>query len=159
MRARKGFISTAFAVIIALMLGMTAMYAVKLGAMVVREETRMTEEMQRSLYPIAWSTTNFVLESMMEAYANPSAALSQQVRKVFLSGDSPVSPISTDIITFAVPIPSGNDTFWISCDVKVEGRIESPRVKTRAYANRYGSIEVKGFLSPDISGNYTIVWR
>jgi hypothetical protein len=158
MKARKGFIATSFAVLFALLLGMTAMYAIGLGVQTSKEEARMIEEMQYSLYPIAWSTTNFVLESLRDAYNDQSDLDSQKIAKIFLSGDFTTSPFSIDV-TFTVPVGAGS----VSCNVKVEGRSGAPRVKTRAFTDRYSSVEVQGFLSPDHLGVYpdtwSIVWR
>ena len=164
MKARKGFIATSFAVLFALLLGMVAMYAVGLGVQTTKEEARMTEEMEHSLYPIAWSTANFVLESLRDAYNNPTAPGSQAVADTFLRGSLSNTPVSTDVVTLAVPVGDAGSLFWVSCDVRVDGVVGTTtalRVKSRAYAAKYSSIEVKGFLSPDVSGlgGYTIIWR
>ena len=167
MKARKGFVATVFAVLIALLLGVVGMYAISLGDRTSREEARMSLQTQRSYYPIAWSTTKFVLESLKEAYEVNQAGGTPDadVVAIFLSGDINFSPVSPDIIRvppFTFKVGTGNSAFDVMCNVQVEGRSKALRVKTSVYdaTSTYASFDVKGFLSPDHTGtDWTIIWR
>ena len=150
MKARKGFIATTFAVLFALLLGMVAMYAIKLGVMTTREEARMTEDTERSVYPIAWSITNALLHHLKDNI-----------------GD--ISNINADNLLFTVSADLGiKHDVTVSCDIggsKAGGiRVTtgaSLRTPDEVIAKGLLSHDViiRGFLSPDISGNYTIIWR
>ena len=165
MKARKGFIATLLAVMVAMILLLTSAYLISMGVGTVREEARITEETQRSLYPVAWSTTNFVLLSLKDAYMSPTLPRSLQTAAVFLDGNINTSPISTDIVSFTVKVgPDSNllDVF-VSCDVtgSAAGRI---KVESTARTYRPGwneRITSVGILSKDVTdpSGWKIVWR
>lgn len=66
MRAKRGFLSTIIAVTVSLFLLLTSAYVMSLSVNTVREEAWTTSNLQRSLYPIAWSTVNFVAQSLLD---------------------------------------------------------------------------------------------
>jgi hypothetical protein len=163
MQARKGFILTLFAVSIALLLLVTSVYLIQIGIVVVKEEARMTEEEQGSLYPIAWSTTNLVLQSLKGAFdgSDPAAG---DVMKVFLGSDVLSGQINPAEAPFTVDVGPVGKPFVVSCSVKVSGDIGSViNVATTANADRYGKYTVRGALSKDkdLSGadDWKIIWR
>ena len=153
MKARKGFIATTFAVLFAVALGIVAMYAVSLGLQTTKEETRMTEDMERSVYPIAWSVTNAMLHHLKDKLEN-----------------DPGITISADNHIFTVPASPGgikNDV-TVSCDVGgsrsigvrvTTGASLRPQVDVESSGLLSRDVIVRGFLYPDSSGNYTIIWR
>jgi len=138
-KARKGFVATTIAVVVALFLIMTSIYAISLGVGTLREERWMTEQAQRSLYPIAWSATNVVLQH-----------LRNNIGIVNISGGSH---------SFDVKVGSENTSFdlVVSCDVS--GSSSSViRVTTGVSAGTLGEVIVRGFLSKDVP-DWKIVWR
>ena len=166
MKARKGFVGTFLAVTIALFLFITSAYAIAIGVQTTRQEARITSDMERSLYPLAWSTTNLVLQSLKPAFEADD--YTGDASMFFFGGD--LENLSSDLlpITFGIPRVA-------SCDVTLFGDRETGiRVSSTAYNLRgvsgervasggvYRSVTVKGRLYLDDSvspGEWKIEWR
>ena len=155
MKARKGFIYTAFALLIALFLALASAYLLQLGAWTLKEEARMTLETDYSLYPLAWSTTNYVLQSLKGVYEGDTAPHFNDAKTVFLNGVT--SAVSSDL-TFTVQIGSAGNPLFVSCDVKLTGNSSKINVESKAYAVGYGAVTVKGSLKNESTG-WAILWR
>ena len=64
MRKRKGFIGAILAVTVSLFLFLTSAYLLDLMTSTLEQEAWLNSRLERSIYPIAWSATYFVLESL-----------------------------------------------------------------------------------------------
>ena len=114
MKIRKGFIGTVLVAIISLFLLITSAYVLDLSAQTVREQGWTTDNTNRSLYPLAWSAANFVLQSLYEEAPDFEGTASN----IFLSTDVGKNP-RTEPITFI--IPQENPSKDIYCEIKLWG--------------------------------------
>jgi len=155
MKTRKGFVGTVFAVVVALFLLLTSAYVFNLGFQNINEETWITSNMERSLYPIAWSTTNFVLHSLRDEAPDFTGNAS----KVFLSSDASGNPVFGAKNT----IPWFDVGGVASCEVTVlGGKVSGFYVYCTASSDIDGIHRrktVRGLLSPDVSPDWKVVWR
>ena len=115
------------------------------------EEIWTARNMQRSLYPIAWSATNFVLHTLSADSAIPGFADSFfRASEEFSipAGAIPVSPLFVGAI---------------SCDIRVIGNMTNGfLVRSTAITERDGArheMTVSGLLSPVPPDGWTIEWR
>ena len=162
MKARKGFVGTLFAVTIALVLTIISGYVLGIAMQTIRQEAWVTLDTQRSLYPVAWSVTNYVLQSLrpvFDAYeANPAFPFNDDVSMVFFNGN----PANlSDPITIEFDIPG-----VAFCVVTLFGdKSTGIRVSSTASNERDGiskSRTVKGLLYPYVTGGareWRIIWR
>ena len=147
MKARKGFIATVLAVVIALFLLVTSIYAIRVGMMTVREETNMTLEAQRSLYPIAWSITNAVLQHLRDK--NGGIVGNGETYKFTIKAGSETNPFNVTV----------------SCDVYGDSSVI--RVTTGVSARTLADVSARGLVSGDViargsvsaADGWAIVWR
>ena len=169
MKARKGFIYTAFALLIALFLSLAAAYLLQLGSWTLKEEARMTQETERSLYPLAWSTTNYVLQSLKEVYVTGDATL--PAARVFLDGNLSVGNPEPVKFTVPLPLPLGSVTDPnVYFKVTLTGGASKINVESIAdvednydvnVAGGLRSVTVRGALKRDAShtDGWAIIWR
>jgi hypothetical protein len=155
MKARKGFVATMLAVAVSLFLVLVSAYVFSLAIQTVREEAWSTSNMTRSLYPIAWSTTYFVLNSLSNDYPHFTGDAS----RVFLNRNSS-----------SQPFPSSADkvisSFYIagvaSCDIDVYGNDRYGFQVVSTVSSDVGGVlrekTVRGVLAPD-DGAWRILWR
>ena len=149
MKAREGFVATSFAVLFAVVLGMVAMYAFGLAVLTSKEETRMTLEMERSLYPIAWSTTNAVLEHLMANAGSIASSISDDV-----SFDIHEGAVGVHVRS----IVSGDKTKGVRVTTGATRLDNAARIANGILSS---DVIARGFLSPDAVSppTWTIVWR
>jgi len=152
MKARRGFIATSFTIIIALFLLLASAFVFEAGLSSVSEEAWFTSNMERSLYPIAWSTTNFVLQSL---YDEADSGVYGSAWDLFVSGDA------SSQVSFHIPDIRG----VVSCEITL---IKIPAVDVPDVIYVYttaSSLEVnqkktvKGVLGKDASGSWEIKWN
>jgi len=162
MKARKGFIGTLFAVTIALVLMIISGHVISIAMQSTRQEAWVTSDTQRSLYPAAWSVTNFVLQSLkpvFDAYeANSAYPFNDDVSIVFFNGN-PANLSDPISITFDIP-GIASCTVTLFGDTRTGIRVSSTVSNERDGISK--SRTVKGLLYPHVTGGarvWEIVWR
>jgi len=162
LKIRKGFIATPIAMIVALFLAMTSAYVFHTGMQTLREEAWMTSNKERSLFPMAWSTANFVLQSL---YAD-TPGFDGPASIFFFTRDpynlsAPILITDTDPNRFFIPDIS-DARGVISSEITISGSEATGfRVTSTAFSKKDGilkSQDVTGMLSPHASG-WRVVWR
>lgn len=121
MRKKKGFFGTILAVTVSIFLLLTSGYLLELMTSTIDEETWLTSHMGRSLYPIAWSTASFVLESLKAEAPGNFDRDQDTASSVFLDQfKMPIPEISFDIpnisITCVITL-TGDMTFGFRASV------------------------------------------
>ena len=156
MKARKGFIATSFAVFFAMLLGLIAVYAISIGVGTVNEEARMTLQAERSLYPMAWSAANAVLQHLKEDHlAIPTSPP--------ISDDFDFTVATDKAGVYVKGVVWGNRTSGVRV-ITGATRADSTDRVNNVRSNDIilsSDVVVRGFLSPDatIIPPWTIVWR
>jgi len=154
MKARRGFIATSFTIVIALFLLLASAYVFEAGLNSVREEAWFTSNMERSLYPMAWSTTNFVLQSL---YNEADSGVYGSAWDLFVSGDA------SSQVSFYMPNVGGVASCEITLlKIPAWNVPEAIYVYTTASSLKDGILKkktVKGVLGKDASGSWDIRWN